>query len=133
MDWLASYLFRKLGEETRPREEEGRRKGKKKWGGRKEERRKEEKQQLQHPIRIVSGAGRGGGLRARQGHSERLLSFVSAASCGFVNGRQRSGAWHACRIPHHARQAHPACSAVPHTRSCQGVSDITGLAPNPCS
>lgn len=106
--------------------------------GRKEGRRKEERgwpatgrSGGSCNTRYVSWRGVVGACAPGRVTRERLLSFVSAASCVFVNGRQRSGAWHACRFPHHSRQAHPARSTVPgpHTRS--SARDITGSAPNP--
>lgn len=106
--------------------------------GRKEGRRKEERgwpatgrSGGSCNTRYVSWRGVVGACAPGRVTRERLLSFVSAASCAFVNGRQRSGAWHACRFPHHSRQAHPARSTVPgpHTRSSAGVSRILRARP----
>lgn len=110
-------------------QEELREDGRKGTEGRRKERRsagpRREKQQLQHPIRIASGPGRGGEY-ARQGHSREIIiicigRFVRPrGSSGAVGrGRARSGAWHACRAPHYLpTAARRPIAALPGSRRC---------------
>lgn len=79
-------------------------------------------------------AGRGGGLRARQGHSGEIIIICIGR---FVRLRERSAALgRVARVPLPPPLA-PGPSRPFHgprpayALLCQGVSDITGSAPNP--
>lgn len=129
--WAGSRVIC-LGSSARKRGRRNGAEGRKEEGGEGVARDGEKRRQLQHPIRIV--AGRGGGLRARQGHSGEIIIICIGR---FVRLRERSAALgRVARVPLPPPLA-PGPSRPFHgprpayALLCQGVSDITGSAPNP--